>query len=62
MFLKSKLISPVIQDLDICSSLRYYTKHVFNITKIQKKIELHTLNHAQYSGTINHTLKMAFIP
>jgi hypothetical protein len=39
----------------------YYIKCVFDIKKIQKKIQLHTLDHAQYSCTINDTSKMSFI-
>jgi hypothetical protein len=34
-------------------------KHVFNITKLEKRIQLHTLNYEQHIFTIKHAFKMS---
>jgi hypothetical protein len=44
------------------AALFYYIKHVFNTAKVQKKIQVYTLDHVQHICAINHTSKMSLVP
>jgi hypothetical protein len=58
-FLSNNGVSP---DKTLTSAtLFYHIKRVFNISKIQKKIQLHILDHIKHSCTINYIFKMSFI-